>query len=71
MFVSPGMQHPQDEVVDEDSAYRCEVKALRTEMKQCTKQVECLYKEFDEIKKEIEAARPASFLTVMSLSSFR
>ena len=47
------IHHPRDQ----NTAYMLEAQALRSEMKHCTEQVEKLSREFNEIKKDIEAAR--------------
>lgn len=51
--LSPDEHHTQDQ----NTAYMLEAQALRSEMKHCTEQVEKLSREFNEIKKDIEAAR--------------
>ena len=55
--------------LDKDcTAKKCEVNALRAEMKHCTSQVEKLSREFGEMKKELEAARKEVDTTQYALS---
>ena len=55
--VSPDVQCTLQLTGESDIAYKCEVNALRTEIRHCNEQVEKLSREFVEIKREIEAAR--------------
>ena len=51
------VQYKHQPLDGENDAYKCEVTALRTEMKHYTEQVEKLSCEFKAVKREVEAAR--------------